>query len=96
MSRRRNLIVNAQPTRNSLLSSDQDIECGISFRRGQPVVAEIVDLTDYAVQFRYPGVLQDPDKDEAARAIVKARRFYEEIGALLARSDAPPAEDGPG
>jgi len=51
------------------------------------VVAEIVDLTEYAVQFRYPGVLKDPDSDEAARALGKARHFYERIGASLAPSE---------
>ena len=60
------------------------------------MVAEVAELTEYAVQFRYPGVLRDPDEEEAARAIEKSRRFYEKIGALLAPSEARPPEGGPG
>ena len=51
-----------------------------------PLVAQVADLTEYAVQYRYPGVLRDPEEEEATRAIEKARRFFEKISALLAVS----------
>src|ERR1017187_5915663 len=34
-----------------------------------PLVAGIAELTDYAVGFRYPGVLRDPDEEETTEAL---------------------------
>jgi HEPN domain-containing protein len=48
------------------------------------IVGEIAELTDYAVDFRYPGVLPDPDEEEAARALEIAQRFCDQVRALVA------------
>jgi len=39
------------------------------------VLAEVEDLTDYAVVFRYLDAPWEPDEEEATRALEIARRF---------------------
>ena len=56
-----------------------------------PAVAEVVDLTDYAVDFRYPGVQSDPDEEEALAALQKARSLYDQVCALPEVGSPPQA-----
>jgi HEPN domain-containing protein len=49
-----------------------------------PVLAEVEDLTDYAVVFRYLDAPREPDQEEATVALERARRLYEQVSSLLA------------
>jgi HEPN domain-containing protein len=49
-----------------------------------PVLAEVEDLTDYAVVFRYLDAPREPDEEEATVALETARRLYEQVSTLLA------------
>jgi hypothetical protein len=47
------------------------------------LIDEAEDLTNYAVAYRYPNVLRDPDEDEATAALAKARGLYDQVRTRL-------------
>jgi len=49
-----------------------------------PVLAEVEDLTEHAVVFRYLDAPREPDEEEATAALESARRLCEQVSALLA------------
>ncbi|MGH9720123.1 MAG: HEPN domain-containing protein [Bryobacteraceae bacterium] len=49
-------------------------------------------LTDYAVQFRYPGASHDPDSEEATAALGIAQKAYDEILRRLPAEVMPPLD----
>jgi HEPN domain-containing protein len=50
-----------------------------------PLLQAASDLTDYAIVFRYPDAVREPDESEAMTAIETARRLFDEVRTLLAK-----------
>lgn len=55
----------------------------------RPSVDQAVPLTRYAWKFRYPGDLEEPSREEAARALATARQVYEAILSRLPEEVKP-------
>ena len=52
----------------------------------QAIADHAAPLTEYAWRFRYPGELNEPDREEAESALAAARSVY---NAILSRLPAP-------
>ncbi len=61
-----------------------------------PTLKELVDhavpLTEYALKFRYPGVMEVADLDEAKAALAIAREVFDAITVRLPAETLPPQQ----
>jgi HEPN domain-containing protein len=71
------------PFRKSHDSHELGQRCVLITPSLAPLLAEVEDLTDYAIVFRYLDAPREPDEREAEAALLTARKLDDEIDTLL-------------
>ena len=71
------------PFRNTHELRELGVQCAKIDTTLAALIDEAEDLTNDAVAYRYPNVLQEPDEDEATAALAKARGLYDQVRTRL-------------